>query len=163
MGHSSFSGLSFLTKSKHVEGIPIIENVRKVCDCCLFGKQNRERFPKKSDTRAQKPGQRIHSDLMGPLRPSMGGSRFILVFTDDYSRKSWTFFLKEKSEIFRYFCHFKQKLEGETGIRIQALRTDRGGEYLSQEFKDYCMSHGIERELTQAKTPQQNGVSERRN
>ena len=163
MGHLSFSGLSFLTKSKHVEGIPVIETIDRVCDCCLFGKQHRERFPKKSETRAQKPGQRIHSDLMGPFPSSLGGSRFILVFTDDYSRKSWTFFLKHKSETFRHFCYFKQKLEGETGTHLQVLRSDRGGEYLSHEFNQYCMTNGIHRELTQAKTPQQNGVSERRN
>lgn len=59
-----------------------------------------------------------------------------------------------KYGVFRYFRQFKEKLEGERGTRMQVLRSDQGGKYLSQEFKDYCMEHGIERELTQVKMPQ---------
>ena len=101
---------------------------------------------------------------MGPMpQASLGGSKYILVFIDDYSRKGWVYFLKNKSETITKFCEFKTKIEGETGNRIQALRTDRGREYLSEEFSILCRTAGIQRELTQAHTPQQNGVSERRN
>ena len=123
-----------------------------------------ERFPKSSITRAEKPGQRIHTDIMGPMpQPSLGGSRYIIVFTDDYSQKSWTYFLKAKSEAFSRFYKFKEQIEVQTGNKLQVLRSDRGGEYLSEEFINYCSIHGIQRELTQAHIPQQNGVSEQRN
>ena len=111
-----------------------------------------------------KLGVRIHSDIIGPMQKmSLGGSRFILVFTDDYSRKSWVYFLKHKSETFCKFRKFKSKIELETGSKIQLLRTDRGGEYLSNEFKEFCATNGIHRELTQSHIPQQNGVFESRN
>jgi transposase InsO family protein len=95
--------------------------------------------------------------------PSLGGSRYILVFTNDYSRKSWIFFLKGKDKTFLKFREFKACNKKETGNKIQTLRTDRGGEYLSNDFRDFCRQYGIAWELPQALTPQQNGVSERRN
>ena len=101
---------------------------------------------------------------MGPMQQnSLGGSRYTVVFTDDFSRKSWVYFLKSKGETLTKFRHFKNQIETETGNSIQVLRSDRGGEYLSNEFSTFCKDNGIRRELTQAHTPQQNGVSERRN
>ena len=130
----------------------------------MVGRQHRERFPHRSETRSAKSGERIHFDLMGPMQQnSLGGSRYALVFTDDYSRKGWVYFLKSKGETLTRFREFKQRIEGETGNKIKTLRTDRGGEYLSREFTNLCKLSGIQRELTQAHTPQQNGVFERRN
>jgi hypothetical protein len=101
---------------------------------------------------------------MGPMQQqSLGGSRYILVFIDDFSHKSWTYFLKSKSETFAKFYNFKAKIEAQTGNKIQVLCSNCGGEYLSLEFTTYCAKYGIHRELTQGNTPQQNGVSERWN
>ena len=94
---------------------------------------------------------------------SLGGSRYALVFTDDYSHKGWVYFLKSKGETVTKFREFKQRIERETGNKIKTLRTDRGGEYLSGEFTDLCKSSSIQRELTQAHTSQQNDISERKN
>jgi hypothetical protein len=141
-----------------------IDAVRRVCENCLSGRQYKQKFPHKSETRASKTTEQIYSDLVGPMqKPSLVGSRYILVFTDDYSRKSWTFFMKNKADTFDRFRIFKERIELETGKKISCLRTDRGGEYMSNEFKNFCTNHGIKRELTQARTPQQKGVSERRN
>ena len=154
-----------MSKTRHVHGLPtIVPLENQVCECCLSGRQHRERFPRKSENRSNLPGQKIHSNLMVPMQhTSLGGSRYALVFTDDFSRKSWVFFLKHKSETIIKFLSFKKQLENEIGRSIQVLRTDRGGEYMSNEFMSYCKTNGIKRELTQANTPQQNGVSERRN
>lgn len=73
------------------------------------------------------------------------------------------YFLKEKSEAFNFFKLFKSKVELEAGKSIKCLRTDRGGEYTSNEFSDYCKEQGIRRQLTTAYTPQQNGIAERKN
>ena len=106
----------------------------------------------------------MHTDIMGPMQQeSLSGSRYTLVFTDDCSRKSWAYFLKHKSETMSKFREFKRKLELETGNQLYFLQSDRGGEYTSNEFKTFCSQNGIHQELTQAGTPQQNGVSECRN
>jgi transposase InsO family protein len=108
--------------------------------------------------------QLIHADLVGPLpTTSLQGSRYFVVFTDDHSRKSWVFFLKSKAETFSKFCYLKSIVERETGKKISMLRTDRGGEFMSQEFRNFCNKHGIRYQLTQALTPEQNGVAERCN
>ena len=91
---------------------------------------------------------------------SHGGSRYFITFTDDYSRYSMTYFLKKKSEALE---KFKETAENETGVKNKALRSDRGGGYLSQEFKDYFKQCGIRSESTAAYSPQQNGVAERLN
>nr|GEU97365.1 hypothetical protein [Tanacetum cinerariifolium] len=68
-----------------------------------------------------------------------------------------------KHEVFETFKVFKNKVENQLGKTIKALRSDRGGEYISQEFKDYLKACGIVRQLTPPYAPQHNGVSERRN
>jgi transposase InsO family protein len=73
------------------------------------------------------------------------------------------YFLIAKSEAFHVFKKFKAKVEKETSMNIQGLRTDRGGEFISLEFTDFCRTHGIRRQLTASYTPQQNGVAERKN
>lgn len=71
--------------------------------------------------------------------------------------------MKEKSEAFTRFKNFRVLVEKETGAKIKTFRTDRGGEFTSKEFKEYCESTGVDRHLTAPYSPQQNGVVERRN
>ncbi|GJU40215.1 putative RNA-directed DNA polymerase [Tanacetum coccineum] len=78
-------------------------------------------------------------------------------------RYGYVYLLKHKHEVFETFKVFKAEVELQLGKKIKALRSDRGGEYLSQEFKDYLSENGIVQNLTSPYTPQQNGVSERRN
>lgn len=77
--------------------------------------------------------------------------------------KTWAYFLVEKSEALNMFKHFKNCVEKEVGGYIKCLRTDRGGEFTSLEFNEFCTEHGIKRQLTAGYTPQQNGVAERKN
>ena len=102
--------------------------------------------------------------ICGPISPlSLGKSSYFLLFIDDYTRKAWVYFLKNKSEAFDCFKRFKAVIEKESGYEIKSLRTDRGGEFTSNEFKSLCELHGIRRFLTVAGSPQQNGVVERKN
>lgn len=94
---------------------------------------------------------------------SFRGSHYFITFTDDYSCCCETYFLKEKSEALDKFQEFKTAVEKESGQSIKALLADRGGEYLSEEFKYFLKKHGIRAEFTAAYSPQQNGVSERMN
>lgn len=147
-----------------VRGLPQIGNTKKVCENCLVGKQKRESFPKKSSWRASKNLQLIHADICGPITPeSIGHKRYLLTFIDDRSRKMWSYIIAEKSEAFEKFKSYKASVEKESGLFVCCLRTDRGGEFCSKEFDEFCKTHGIKRQLTAAYTPQQNGVAERRN
>ena len=71
--------------------------------------------------------------------------------------------MHEKSKAFSKFKNFKVLVEKESGATIGCLRTDRGGEFTSNEFREFGENHGIKRRLTAAFTPQQNGVAERKN
>jgi hypothetical protein len=94
---------------------------------------------------------------------SNSGKRYLITFIDDFSRKCWVYFISAKSEAFTMFKKFKSLAEKEVGSLMGCLRTDRGGEFTSKDFNEYCLLNGIKRQLTAAYTPQQNGVAERKN
>ena len=75
----------------------------------------------------------------------------------------WIYFIKYKFETFECFKNLKSFVENEKDSKIKCLRTDRGGEFTSKEFNELCNIHWIKREFSAARTPQQNGVVERRN
>jgi hypothetical protein len=147
-----------------VKGLPNLKDSEDKCTDCLVGKQHRDSIPRQANWRATKKLELVHSDICGPINPqSNGGNRYFITFTDDYTRKTWIYFLHEKSGAFDVFKQFKSLVETESSCLIQCLRSDRGGEYTSNEFKEFCSSAGIKRQFTTAYTPQQNGVSERKN
>ena len=82
---------------------------------------------------------------------------------DDYTRMTWLYLLKKKSEAFNYFQTFKEFVENECERKIKCLRSDNGGEYVSNEFNKFCDVNGIKRHFSVTETPQQNGVVERKN
>uniref|UniRef100_A0A2N9G770 Integrase catalytic domain-containing protein n=1 Tax=Fagus sylvatica TaxID=28930 RepID=A0A2N9G770_FAGSY len=164
LGHLNFGGLKLLAKTKMVRGLPSIEHPNQLCEGCLFGKQSRKSFPKEASTRANKPLQLVHADVCGPIKPSsLGKNNYFLLFIDDFSRKTWIYFLKQKSKVFGAFKKFKAFVEKQSDQEIKALRSDRGGEFTSNEFKEFCETNGIRRPLTVPRSPQQNGVAERKN
>ncbi|GJV38380.1 retrotransposon protein, putative, ty1-copia subclass [Tanacetum coccineum] len=133
------------------------------CVSCLSGKMTRKSFPHRPERETDLCGI-IHTDVCGPLRHvSRQGASYFITFTDDYSRYGYVYLLKHKHEVFETFKVFKNEVENQLGKTIKALRSDRGGEYISQEFKDYLKDCGIVQQLTPPYTPQHNGVSERRN
>ncbi|KAK9131203.1 hypothetical protein Sjap_011690 [Stephania japonica] len=163
-GHLNFGGLKTLHQRNMVIGLPQIAAPDKVCEDCIVSKQHRLPFTQGKSLRAKKALELVHSDICGPITPySNGGKRYVITFIDDYSRKIWVYFLQEKSEAFAAFKSFKALVEKEASSPIKVLRTDRGGEYNSHAFADFCAQHGIKRQLTTAYTPQQNGVCERKN
>ena len=67
-------------------------------------------------------------------RKSMNGSRYLLILIDDFSRYTWVFFLKKKSEVCEKFSDLKALIENAYGLKIKILRSDNDGEYVSNEF-----------------------------
>ena len=140
-----------------------------LCEGCILGKMTKIPFPKKSTHRASRPLELVHSDLCGPMQvPSHGGSRYVLTFTDDYSRYTTVYFLRNKSETFSKFKDYVHLMENHSGqklhhLNIKTLRNDNGGEYTSGDFDAFCNEHGIQRQFSNPYSPEQNGVAERFN
>ena len=134
-----------------------------VCESRLEGKMTKRPFNAK-DRRAQDLLELVHLDVCGPMSTQVrGGYEYFITFTDDYSRFGYVYLMKRKSETFEKFKEFKVKVENQLGKCIKAIRSDRGGEYLLRDFKDYLTENGIISQLTTPRTPQQNGVAKRRN
>lgn len=144
--------------------IPKITIEKDTCSSFLLGKQTRNSFSQATTFRAKRALELIHGDLCGPITPiKPAKKRYIFVLVDDYSRYMWSILLNEKGETFEKFKKFKAIVEQEKGATIGIFRTDRGGQFVTNEFQSYCEENGITRQLTAPYSTQQNGVLERRN
>lgn len=182
LGHMNINSLRRMREGA-VDGVDFKDNgwnEIQNCEICSEGKMTRPSF-KSSETRATRILEIIHSDVNGPMETqSIGKAKYFLTFVDDYSRKTFVYFLKQKSEVLEKFKEFKAMVENQTGKKIQLfvdnvgdeaatnpkikkLRSDNGGEYISKDFIDFCKMHGIQHQFTNAYSPQQNGVAERMN
>ncbi|KAJ9545765.1 hypothetical protein OSB04_025472 [Centaurea solstitialis] len=133
------------------------------CESCLSGKMTKQPFNKENE-RATDLLEIIHTDVCGPFsHVAKGGYRYFITFTDDFSRYGYVYLMRHKSESFERFREFQNEVQNQLGRKIKFLRSDRGGEYLSDEFDNHLMECGIVSQLTPPYTPQMNGVSERRN
>ena len=100
-GHLNFRGLNLLHRKDMVKGLPLIEKPNNLCEGCILGKQHKESFPVGKSIRAKAPLEIVHSALCGPMQmPSLASSHYVLTFIDDYTRKTWVYFLKQKIEVF---------------------------------------------------------------
>jgi transposase InsO family protein len=162
LAHINYRAL--LVLSKMVTGLPNIQVEHDgVCKGCALGKNTKGSFTS-SDSKSKGILDIIHSDVCGQMMvPSLGNFVYYVLFIDDYSRKRWIYFLKVEDEVFNKFQEFKALVENLSGKKIKILRSNNGGEYTSNEFKDFCKEARIKRELTTPYNPQQNGVAERKN
>lgn len=163
-GHLNEMDLKRLMSNEQVKGINVRGSCKmKTCEICMKGKFTRLPF-KKENNRKSEILEIIHTDICGPIKvKSNGGSQYFITFTDDYSRWTEVRFLKKKYEVLDAFKNYKRLVENQTGRRIKNIQSDNGGEYCSREFDKYLEECGIKRRLTTPYTPQQNGVSERKN
>jgi transposase InsO family protein len=109
------------------------------------------------------PLELVHSDLCemnGIL--TKGGKRYFLTFIDDSTRFCYVYLLKTKDEAFNYFKTYKAEVENQLERKIKRLRSDRGGEYFSSVFDEFCVEHDIIHERTPPFSPQSNGIAERK-
>lgn len=134
-----------------------------VCQRCASGKHVKGPF---SSSRSKTNGilRFIHSDLYGPVPViSLGCYLYYIIFVDDFSRKTWIFFLKNKDQAFDMFRVFKALVESQTKKKIKILRTVNGGEFTSNEFIDFCNKGRIMKETILPYNPEQNSVAKRKN
>lgn len=164
-GHLNAKSLNSLSRNNMVHGLDVkISSDNMNCETCLKGKISSLPFGQNVSIKSSAVLDLIHSDICGPMRTtSLGGYKYFALFIDDFSRKFFVHFLKNKSDIFSVFKIFKNRVERETDRKIKILRSDNGGEYINGDFDRFLESEGIRRHLTVPYTPQQNGVAERAN
>ena len=164
LGHFHARGMQRMLHSDAVRGMPSFKIPIQHCNECHLGKQAKTKMPKTATFHATHILELIHSDVCGPFRvSSTGGARYFVTFIDDFSRKTWVYFLSQKSQVLEKFKHFVRMMKTITGRTVAALRSDNGGEYTSTAFKDFCLTEGITHELPPPYNPQRNGVAERKN
>ncbi|GJU56101.1 retrotransposon protein, putative, ty1-copia subclass [Tanacetum coccineum] len=133
------------------------------CVACMSEKMARKPYSHQVE-RAKDLLGLIHTDVCGPFKIlSRQGANYFVTFTNDFSRYGYVYLLKHKHEVFETFKMFQKEVENQLGKTIKSLRSDRGGDYMSQEFLDHLRDHEIIAHRTPPYTPQHNGVSERRN
>ncbi|XP_071687201.1 uncharacterized protein [Rutidosis leptorrhynchoides] len=157
LGHPSSSYLSILFPNL------FSSNKTLQCETCILAKSHQNSY-KTSNTKTERPFALVHSDVWGPARVNGGHNfRYFLLFIDDCTRMTWTFFKKNKSEVFDKFTMFFNMIQTQFKSTIQILRSDNGGEFFNSQMSLFCEKHGIIHQTTCPHTPQQNGVAERKN
>nr|GEW84454.1 retrovirus-related Pol polyprotein from transposon TNT 1-94 [Tanacetum cinerariifolium] len=154
-----------LVRYNLVRGLPTkcFENDHN-CTACLKGKQHKASCKSKLVTSVTKPLHILHMDIFGPTSvSSISHKWYCLVVTDDFSRFTWTFFLKTKDEMSGILRKFITEIKNLKDLKVKIIRCDNGGEFRNKELNDFCSQKGIKREFSNARTPQQNGVAEKRN
>ncbi|GKD24991.1 putative ribonuclease H-like domain-containing protein [Tanacetum coccineum] len=155
LGHVNFKNINKLVKGHLVRGLPskVFVNDR-TCVTYNKGKQHKVSCKAKLERTIRKPLELLHMDLFGPVSlESINKKKYYLVVTDDFSRFSWVFFLASKDETNEILYEFITGLENQLNHKVKIIRSNHG-----TEFKNHAMNV-----FSVARTPQQNGVAERKN
>nr|GEY20522.1 retrovirus-related Pol polyprotein from transposon TNT 1-94 [Tanacetum cinerariifolium] len=135
-----------------------------LCSACAMGKSTKKTHKPKSKDTNQEKLYLLHMDLCGLMRvESVNGKKYILVIVDDYSRFTWVKFLRSKDETPDFIIKFLKMIQVRLKVPVRRIRTDNGTEFDNQTLRDYYEEVGISHETSVARSPQQNGVIERRN
>ncbi|GJV91975.1 putative ribonuclease H-like domain-containing protein [Tanacetum coccineum] len=162
--HINFKTMNKLVRGNLFRGLPskIFENDH-TCVACQKGKQHEASCKTKTVSSISQPLQMLHMDLFGPtFVKSIMKKMYYLVVKDDYSRFSWVFFLATKDETSGILKGFITGIENQINHRVKIIRCDNGTEFKNKEMNQFCKMKGIKREFSVARTPQQNGVAERK-
>ena len=164
LGHVHMDLLRKISSHDLVRGLPKLKYKKtEPCSACQLGKQVKTSFTAKNKVSTTVPLQLLHLDLFGPERyVSLGGKNYAFVIVDDYSRFTWVLFLRTKDEAFTEFKDLITNLETKYSVKLKTIRSDHGGEF-EKDFVTFCKSRGITHEFSAPRTPQQNGVVERKN
>jgi len=165
LGHVNVAGVKRIIKNKDIDGLKCsYMAVKDVCKPCMYGKAAMTPVHSAGKGRVTRRLQLVHSDLGGPMsEPLRGGALYFSTFTDDFSRWTAVVFLQRKSDLLSEYKKWLTKAQLHTGTKIKVLRSDNGGEYVSNAFKALHNENGTTHQTTVPDTPQQNRVAERLN
>jgi hypothetical protein len=162
LGHANMQQIQSLASKELVRNLPNLEYEKHFCDACKTGKQVHASHKAKNIVSTTRCLELLHMDIFGPSAVrSYGGNKYTLVIVDDYSRYMWTRFLSDKTQAFEIFS---KMIQNKLGCSIVAIRTDHGREFDNEvQFGKYCELNGISHNFSAPRTPQSNGVVERKN
>nr|GEU74312.1 putative ribonuclease H-like domain-containing protein [Tanacetum cinerariifolium] len=165
LGHVNFKTINKLVKGNLVRGLPSkLFEINQTCVACQKGKQHRASCKTKTVSSIIQPLQMLYMDLFGlTFINSLMKKMYCLVVIDDFSRFSWVFFLATKNETSEILKTFITGIENLINLRVKVIRYDNGTEFKNRVMNQFCEIKGIKRELSVARTPQQNRVAERKN
>ncbi|GJX75481.1 retrovirus-related pol polyprotein from transposon TNT 1-94 [Tanacetum coccineum] len=158
--HLKFNTINLLSKYDIVTGLPKLKFVKDhFCTSCELGKAKRKSFKTKTTPSSKRRLQILHMDLCGPMRvESFNGKKYVLVIVDDYSRYTWTRFLRSKDETPKVLIDFLKLVQRGLHAQVRTVRTDKGTEFLNKTLHAYFAQEGFEHQTSTARTPEQNGV-----
>ncbi|GKA31511.1 retrovirus-related pol polyprotein from transposon TNT 1-94 [Tanacetum coccineum] len=165
LSHLNFDYINLLSKKDVVIGLPKLKYVKdQLCSSCEVSKAKRSSFKTKVVPSSKGWLNLLHMDLCGPMRvASINGKKYILVIVDDYSRYTWTLFLRSKDETPEVLKDFLTMIQRNLQAPVISVRTDRGTEFLNKTLNAFFKQEGIEHQTSTPRTPEQNGVVKRRN
>ncbi|KAI3499670.1 hypothetical protein L1887_35474 [Cichorium endivia] len=165
LAHLNFRYMNQLVTEEMVRGLPLLRfDNENLCAACTFGKQKKKPHKTITDSSITRPLELLHMDLCGPSTvASINHKKYILVIVDDYSRFTWVFFLRLKSDTFSELNNFITSIELKIQLPARRIRSDNGTEFNNKLIEEFLTSKGIEHNFSAPYTPQQNGVVERRN
>nr|GEW55635.1 hypothetical protein [Tanacetum cinerariifolium] len=165
LSHLNFDTINDLVKNDLVSCLPKFKYHKEhLCPSCEQGKSKRASHPPKPIPNLRPRLNLFHMDLCGPMRiASIIGKRYVLVILDDYSRYTWVHFLSSKDEAPKVIKTFLKRITILLQSLVIIIRTDNSTEFKNQVLKEYFDSVGISHQVSSVRTPQQNGVMERRN
>ncbi|GJS88598.1 retrovirus-related pol polyprotein from transposon TNT 1-94 [Tanacetum coccineum] len=165
LSHLNFGIINHLVRHGLVRGLPKLKFEKDhLCSACAMGKSKKKPHKSKSEDTNQEKLYLLHMDLCGPMRvASVNGKKYILVIVDDYSRYTWVKFLRSKDEALDFIIKFLKMIQMRLQVTVQRIRRDNGTEFVNQTLREYYEKTGISHETSVARSPQQNGVVERRN
>nr|GFB66699.1 retrovirus-related Pol polyprotein from transposon TNT 1-94 [Tanacetum cinerariifolium] len=135
-----------------------------LCPSCEQGKSKRASHLPKPVPNSRQRLHLLHMDLCGPMRiASINGKRYVLVIVDDYSRYTWVHFLRSKDEALEVIINFLKRITVLLQSPVIIIKTDNSAEFKNQMLIEYFDNVGISHQMSSVRTPQQNGVVERRN
>ncbi|GJY35631.1 retrovirus-related pol polyprotein from transposon TNT 1-94 [Tanacetum coccineum] len=145
LGHANMRLIQSLASKELVRNLPKLKFDQHFCDACKIGKQAHASHKAKNVVSTTRCLELLHMDLFGPSAVrSYGGNRYTLVIVDDYSRYTWTRFLKDKTEAFDQFKIFSRKIQNQLGCSIVSIRTDHGREFDNEvQFGEFCNANAI--------------------
>ncbi|GJZ06030.1 retrovirus-related pol polyprotein from transposon TNT 1-94 [Tanacetum coccineum] len=158
-------GTITIKRNNIVNGLLKLKFVKDhLCSSCELGKAKRKSFHTKTTPSSKRRLQLLHMDLCGPMRvESINGKKYVLVIVDDYSRYTWTHFLRSKDETPEVLIDSLTLIQRGLHAQVRTVRTDKGMEFLNKTLHAYFAKEGIRHETSTARTPEQNDVVEKRN
>ncbi|GJV07183.1 retrovirus-related pol polyprotein from transposon TNT 1-94 [Tanacetum coccineum] len=165
LGHVNMRLIQLLASKELLRNLPKLKFDQHFCDACQIGKQAYASHKAKNIVSTTRCLELLHMDLFGPSAvQSYRGNLYTLVIVDDYSRYTWTRFLRSKNEAFDQFKIFSRKIQNQLRCLMVSIRTDHGREFDNEvQFEEFCNANGITHNFSAPRTPQSNGVVEKKN